>query len=132
MIDADTGHFAARAINSPSSWCVVANTSRILDPQAGQRVDVEESPVVDLVQRRPPVRETIRLHFEQLVQVVEALGASGFAVEALDGLVDAPPTAGDSADQPREPAARHFLLAMTFALRVRDRLRCRGRCSRAT
>ena len=85
-----------------------------LDADAGQGIHVEESSVIDLVQRGPPIREAIRLHFEKTVQVVEALGASGFAVEALDGFVDAPPDRLRLRRQPGETAARHFLLAMTF------------------
>ena len=44
----------------------------VLDAQAGQRVDVEEPAVVDLVRRGPPVRQPVRLLLEQLVQLIEA------------------------------------------------------------
>ena len=60
----------------------------ILDPQPGQRVDVEEPPVVDLVEGRAPVGQAIRLHFQQLVQRIEALGLAGFAVEDRDHRLD--------------------------------------------
>ena len=50
---------------------------RVLDAQAGERVDVEEAPVVDLVRRRAPVREAVGLRLEQLVEPVEARGWPG-------------------------------------------------------
>ena len=40
----------------------------VLDAQAGQRVDVEEAPVVDVAGGKPPVAELVVLAFEQMVQ----------------------------------------------------------------
>ena len=44
----------------------------IFHPQPDEIVDVEESPVVDLVERGAPVRQAIRLRVEQRVQAIEA------------------------------------------------------------
>src|SRR5690606_15984873 len=53
----------------------------IFDADRCQRVDVEEAPVVDLVGRRAPGREPIRLRLEQVVQLVEARRVTGRAVD---------------------------------------------------
>ena len=47
---------------------------RVLDAKAREIVDVEEPAVIDLVRRRPPVRQAVRLRLEQDVQRVEARG----------------------------------------------------------
>ena len=59
----------------------------ILDAQAGERVDVEEAPVVDLVRRGAPVGEAIGLLLEQLVQRVERLRLPGRPVVLPQDLV---------------------------------------------
>ena len=65
----------------------------ILHPQAGESVDVEEPPVVDLVEGGTPVRQAVGLAFEQAVQAVEAVRVPRCAVErahaGLDVVADA-------------------------------------------
>jgi hypothetical protein len=60
----------------------------IFDPQAGQRVDVEEPPVVDLVRCRPPIRQAVGLLLEQIVQRVEAPRIAGRPVRGANGIGD--------------------------------------------
>ena len=58
----------------------VAKRPRVLDPQPGQLVDVEEAPVVDAGHREPPVGEAVVLPLQQPVQRVDAglvVGAVG-------------------------------------------------------
>ena len=40
----------------------------VLDPQSGQRVDVEKAPVVDVAGGEPPVAELVVLAFQQTMQ----------------------------------------------------------------
>ena len=40
----------------------------VLDPQSGERIDVEEAPVVDVAGGEPPVAELVMLAFEQMMQ----------------------------------------------------------------
>ncbi len=40
----------------------------ILDPQSGQRVDVEKAPVVDVAGGEPPMAELVVLAFQQMMQ----------------------------------------------------------------
>ena len=42
--------------------------SGILDPQSGQRIDVEESPVVDLAGGEPPLPGLVVLTLQQMMQ----------------------------------------------------------------
>ena len=64
--------------------------TRILHPEAAKLVDVEEAPIVDLVERRPPVRQAVRLRLEQRMQPVEARRHAGGAVDVPDGRLDLP------------------------------------------
>ena len=74
MIDADAGD--APFADQPRQQLVDgAKDVGILDAQPGQRVDVEEPAVVDLVRRRPPVREPVGLLLEQIVQRIERCGS---------------------------------------------------------
>src|SRR4029450_10437739 len=47
----------------------------VLDAQAGQRIDVEEAPVVDVAGSKPPVAELVVLALEQMVQRKRRRGA---------------------------------------------------------
>ena len=59
--------------NQPRDKLVhVAERSCVLDPQAGQLVDVEKAPVVDAGHREPPVGEAVVLPLQQAVQRVDA------------------------------------------------------------
>ena len=40
----------------------------VLDPQPGQRIDVEKAPVVDVTGSEPPVAELVVLALQQMVQ----------------------------------------------------------------
>jgi hypothetical protein len=62
--------------------------ARILHAQTREIVDVEETPVVDLVEGRPPVGQPIRLQVQQLVQTVEALRHPALPVDLGDGVID--------------------------------------------
>ena len=52
-----------------------------LGTQAGEVVDVEEAPVVDVVRREAPEREPVGLSGQQLVERVEAARIAGRAVD---------------------------------------------------
>ena len=121
MIDADRVHLAAGE-QGLQELVGVREDRGILDPQPGQRVDVEEAPVVDLVEGRAPVGETIRLHLQQHVQLVEALGLAGLAVEDRDHRFDRLADDGRLGDQAPQPSARHFLLALPYGHAVRIRV----------
>ena len=54
---------------------------RLLDPQAGERVHVEEAAIVDVARRHPPMGEAVGLGFEQPVQGAEAVRPALEAVE---------------------------------------------------
>ena len=84
----------------------------ILYPQAGEPIDVEKAPIVDLVRRRPPVRQPIGLDLEQLMERVEALGAADLAVDVPDRGLDLLADRRTFRDQPREACPRDFLLAL--------------------
>ena len=47
----------------------------ILDPQSGERIDVEEAPIVDVAGGEPPVAELVVLAFEQMMQRQRLRGA---------------------------------------------------------
>ena len=65
---------------------------RVLDAESGQRVDVEEPAVIDLVRGRAPVGETVGLRLEQLVQPVEAPARPGVPLNgAISCVAAAPP-----------------------------------------
>ena len=102
MIDADRVDLAV-ANQLPEEPMGRVEHLLVLDAQSRERVDVEEAPVVDLVRRRPPVRQAVGLRLEQLVQPVEAGGASRRAVEPADRGVDAVPDRRRLVGQPREP-----------------------------
>ena len=110
MIDAKARHPAARDELGHERVGGVEHPG-ILHPQGDELVDVEESPVVDLVERRAPVREPIGLVLEQLVEQVEAGGSPGvpFARATQRSMCRRMPASGRKAGQ---PLARHFFLAL--------------------
>ncbi len=120
MIDADRLHLAVGE-KGLQELVRVREDRGILDSQPGKRVDVEEPPVVDLVEGRAPIGQAIRLHFQQLVQRIEAVGPAGFAVEYRDHRLDRIADSGRLRDQPRQTSARDFLLTLPdgHALRLR-------------
>ena len=54
---------------------------RVLHPDSGQLVDVEEAPVVDLVNRCLPVGQAIGLGIEEFVQQIKARRNADLPVE---------------------------------------------------
>ena len=105
-----------RAISVPEQHVRRLEHFRLLDPQAGQRVDVEEAPVVDLVRGRAPVATAGRPALRAARAARSKL--SGVPGRAVDASATASsmcsPTAGDSLHQPRQPRARDLLLALPF------------------
>src|SRR5690242_17967169 len=65
---------------------------QVFDAQPGEVVHVEKPPIVDLIGRNTPRRESIRLRLQQLVQVVERFVIAGSSRKAayhrLDGLAE--------------------------------------------
>jgi hypothetical protein len=55
-------------------------------PQPGEVVDVEESPVVDLLGGDPPEREPVRLIVQQPFEPIERMGIVDPSVELRDRL----------------------------------------------
>src|SRR6266478_2040331 len=49
--------------------------------QAGELVDIEKPPIIDLLGSDPPIGDPMRLHFEQLVQPLEARRITGLTGE---------------------------------------------------
>ncbi len=99
---------------------------RILDAEARERVHVEETSIVDLVRRGSPVREQVRLRFEQLVQRVEAFGLAGDAVDALHGSRQLIGNRRALGHQTREPRSRDLFFTLTLG-DLRGVLRASGR-----
>src|SRR6202030_645622 len=56
--------------------------------QAGQLVDVEETPVIDLFRSNTPIGDPVGLHFEQLVQARETQGVTRLTTELLQCNLD--------------------------------------------
>jgi hypothetical protein len=54
---------------------------RILHPQADQRVDREETPIVHLVRAGFPVRQPVVLLADDFIQPIDAAGVAGVAVD---------------------------------------------------
>ena len=116
-----------RALGRPARAAARGSRRRppvVLDPDRGQRVDVEEPPVVQLLVADPPVREPVVLAVEQLVQrqvlgarpdrehVVEvaqhrlvAVPASSASSPSATHLAD-PPAQHRHQDRPRSCAAQ--------------------------
>ena len=89
---------------------------RILHPDRRERIDVEEPSVVDLLGRDAPVRESVRLRVEKLVQQIEAARLPLRAVEDADVLFQVFPHGGAGGAEGRDAALDHFLLAPPLLL----------------
>src|SRR6267143_389691 len=87
VIDAQPGH---RSLAHEAEEQAVGRFEhlRLLHPDGGQLVDVEEAPVVDLLAGDAPVGGAVRLVGEQRVQRLHALGVAGLAVEEPDVVLD--------------------------------------------
>ena len=87
VIDAQPGH---RSLAHEAEEQAVGRLEhlRLLHPDGGQLVDVEEAPVVDLLAGDAPVGGAVRLVGEQRVQRLHALGVAGLAVEEPDVVLD--------------------------------------------
>src|SRR6266567_7847390 len=81
-----------------------------LHPDGGQIIDVEESAIVDLVPGHPPVGESVGLPGEESIQVIEARGVSGCAVEQPNVVVDKVANMLRLLEEGGQPALHHFLL----------------------
>src|SRR5262245_66568239 len=58
----------------------------VLDAQSGQRVDVEKSPVVDLAAGKSPMRESIVLALEQVMQRENRPGSLSRSISPKPGV----------------------------------------------
>ncbi len=106
------------AVHSSSLRCVASSTSTFCSTQPREVVDVEESPVVDLVGRDPPVREPVSLPLEQLVQPFVARAIAGHAIERGDAAAQVLGDAWRARGELREPPLRHDgLVVPRLALR---------------
>jgi hypothetical protein len=56
---------------------------RVLHPDGGQAVDVEEAAVVDLLPRHAPLGQPVAAGLQDRVQLIEGMRLSGLAVEGL-------------------------------------------------
>ncbi len=81
-----------------------------LHPDGGQIIDVEEAAIVDLIPGHPPVGEPVGLLGEERIQVVEACGVSGGAVEQPNVVVDEVANMLRLLEEGGESALHHFLL----------------------
>ena len=99
---------------------------RIFHTDRGQLVDVEKTPVVDLLRGDPPMREPIGLLGEQRVEPVEAPGIATGAVEQCDQPLDVPADGGRFAGQRSKAALDDLLLAFTLGLQLAVHLLRRG------
>ena len=71
-----------------TSFDLHVKRARILHAKPRKIVDVEETPVIDLVERGAPVREAVGLYFEQGVEMIEASGLTRHAVDLRNHAVD--------------------------------------------
>ncbi len=87
MVDSEPRH---TSLAGPSEDQRVGQVEdlRVLRPQAGQLVDVEEPAIVDLLRGDPPIGQPVDLVLQQLVQRVEAPGVSLGPPERRDVLVE--------------------------------------------
>ena len=56
----------------------------VLDAQSGQRIDVEEAPIVDVAGGKPPMAELVVLAFQQMMQrqcLRAAVGACAIGIQ---------------------------------------------------
>ncbi len=78
----------------------------IFNPQADERVDIEEPPVSQIAIGAAPPGEPVVLHFEQRVQRI------GVAVHVGDDLIDGRRRERVFVEQPSQLLAEHGLVAM--------------------
>ncbi len=90
----------------------IGENSRVLHPQANQRIDVEESPIRQLLAGRAPVGEAVVLPTEQLVQFV------GILIQAIDLVVDRRRDVGTGCAELGKPLLQELLPAMPFGDRI--------------
>src|SRR5437899_1078257 len=87
----------------------------LLHPNRGQIVDVKETSVVDLLRCGPPVRQTIGLRVEQLVEPIERARLASSSVELTHCRVD---RLGDSpaiGDKRGKPPPDHLGLSVSLS-----------------
>ena len=61
---------------------------RQLDPNCGQIVDIEKTPVIDFFGRDAPKREPIRLRVKQLIQQIETARVACLSIDLGQRLFD--------------------------------------------
>ncbi len=93
VIDAH-GRDQAIAEESPDELVRLGKDPRVLHAQAHQVVDVEESPVVDLLRGDAPERQPVSLRFQQTVQPVETAGVTRLAVQLAQRVIDGETNSG--------------------------------------
>ena len=111
VVDADTV-YASVGKELPEKLVRRLEYLRPLHVKRGQRVHVEEPPVIDLVRRGAPVRQPIRLHLEQLVKGIETRRVAGDSVHVSHRIVDVPGNRRFVLRQSVQPRLRHFFLAV--------------------
>src|SRR5262249_47930594 len=84
---------------------------RVLDPNGGEVVNVEKTPVVDFLARHLPVRQAMAALAEHGVEAIEAPAVSGRAIEDLEVLLDEGGDDWRCRRQRRQPALDHLLFA---------------------
>ena len=87
-----------------------------------QAIDVEETPIVDLVGGHAPVAEPIRLVGQQRLEPVEAAGLVAPAIHECQRLLDRLPHLAARLEQRRQAAACHFLFAIALLERFGGQL----------
>ncbi len=87
----------------------------VLDPDGGQRVDVEKAAVVDLVGGDAPVAKAIRLVVQQCFELVETGRVPFASVVGFDRALERLAHLGTALDQGRQPAPRDLAFAIALA-----------------
>src|SRR4029079_2692461 len=74
----------------------------------------EEAPVVDFLSRDPPVRKTVRLHAEQLVERIKAVRTAGDSVQRAHRIGDMRVDTRARVGERSQPPLDDFLFAIPF------------------
>ena len=94
----------------------------VLDAQRRELVHVEEASIVDLVRCDAPVRESVRLRFQQGMQGVERFRLSWHAVQRVHGGFDRLHERRRVRGELREAALVNFLVAIALGAPLRTGL----------
>ena len=80
MIDTQRLHFVARNPLEDAAVRVRENGGPF-HPERSEAVDIEETPVVDVVGRHAPERETVELRLDERMQSIEARWVARYTVQ---------------------------------------------------